>query len=289
MKVLPIMFVAAVWFGFFSDVVQASSLSSPHWEAIRQETHRRQARSLASLPWPAILLPLAPIRGGSEPGQAGSWSYFREVQSEADRPAPAEPGFRYVFENPRFYIPWIQLDLSPEGTGSVRFRRGESDDTIDQPVKLQPPTLSRIAELIARSGFLTSSEDYQNKRDFAHLGWMTISVNQGGKQRTVRFNYTQNQDIAELAEIFRAISNQAIALFDVDLAIQHQPLDLPKMLDSLENELRLERLAEPDQLIPKLRDIAQDDTLPLISRNQATRLINNIQKGKFRSPVKPSK
>jgi len=210
----------------------------------------------------------------------------RALQSESERPLTGDVAFKYIFENPRFYIPWIQLDLSLEGVGSVRFRRGESDDTLDRKVKLQPSTLNRIAELIARSSFLTSEEDYQSKRDFAHLGWMTISVNQGGKQRTVRFNYTQNLDMAELAEIFRAISNQAITLFDIDLSIQHQPLDLPRMLDSLENELHLERFAEPDQLIPTLRDIAQDDTLPLIARNHATRLITSIQKGKFKSPLK---
>ena len=211
------------------------------------------------------------------------------IQSESQRPLSGEMGFKYVFENPRFYIPWIQLDLSPEGIGRAQFRRGESDEVLDRKVKLLPSTLSRIAELIAKSGFLTSGEDYQSKRDFAHLGWMTISVNQGGKQRTVRFNYTQNQDMSELADIFRAISNQAITLFDIDLAIQHQPLDLPRMLDAVENELHLERLAEPEQLIPTLRDIAQDDTLPLIARNHATRLINNIQKGKFKSPVKTAK
>src|SRR5262249_37115695 len=209
------------------------------------------------------------------------------VQSEGERPLPSDAGFKYIFENPRFYIPWIQLDLSLEGVGIVQFRRGESDDVLDRKVKLLPSTVSRIAELIARTGFLTSDEDYQSKRDFAHLGWMTISVNQGGKQRTVRFNYTDKQDIGELADIFRSITNQAITVFDLDLSIQHQPLDLPRMLDSLENELHLERFAEPDQLISTLRDIAQDDTLPLIARNHATRIITSIQKGKFRSPVKP--
>jgi len=209
------------------------------------------------------------------------------VQSEGERTLPVDAGFKYTFENHRFYMPWIQLDLSPEGAGIVRFRRGESDDVLDRKVKLLPSTVNRIAELIARTAFLTSDEDYQSKRDFAHLGWMTISVSQGGRQRTVRFNYTEKQDIGELADIFRAITNQAITLFDIDLSIQHQPLDLPRMLDSLENELHLERFAEPDQLIPTLREIAQDDTLPLIARNHATRMITSIQKGKYKSPVRP--
>ena len=221
------------------------------------------------------------------PAATNSSASARPCQAEGDRSSSADTGFKYTFENPRFYIPWIQLDLSPEGAGIVHFRRGESDDLLDRKVRLLPSTLSKIAELIARTSFLTSDEDYQSKRDFSHLGWMTISVNQGGKERTVRFNYTEKQDIGELSEIFRAIANQAIMLFDIDLSIQHQPLDLPRMLDTLENELHLERYAEPDQLISTLRDIAQDDTLPLIARNHATRLITSIQKGKFRSPVKP--
>jgi len=225
-------------------------------------------------------------------GTEGSFSRLLEAPScrppkqDTERPLSSDDAFKYTFENPRFYIPWIELDLSPEGVGTVRFKRGESDDTLDRSVKLLPSTLTRIGELLARTSFLTSDDDYQSKRDFAHLGWMTISVNQAGKQRTVRFNYTERPDIAELAEIFRAITNQAIALFDIDLSIQHQPLDLPRLIESLENELRLERYAEPEQLIPTLRNIAQDDTLPLIARNHATRLIATIQKGKFKSPVK---
>ena len=273
MKVTSLPFTAVLMFGLFLnsavagpriffDVGQASSLSPLSSREVKSE----------------------------RVGQASSLSLVSApVQSEVDRPSSGDAAVKYTFENPRFYIPWIQLDLSSEGAGTVRFKRGESDDTLDRKVKLAPSTLSRIAELIARSGFLTSAEDYQSKRDFAHLGWMTISVNQGGKQRSARFNYTMNQDISELTEIFRSISNQAITLFDIDLAIQHQPLDLPRMLDSLENELHLERFAEPDQLIPTLRDIAQDDTLPLIARNHATRLISNIQKGKFKSPVKTAK
>jgi hypothetical protein len=232
------------------------------------------SRQILTIPTRASLSSLRNAPGG------------RACQSEAERPVSSELAFKYTFENTRFYIPWIQLDLSPDGAGTVRFKRGESDDTLERPVKLLPATLGRIGELVARTSFLTSDEDYQSKRDFAHLGWMTISVNQGGKQRTVRFNYTDKPDISELAEIFRAIANEAIALFDIDLSIQHQPLDLPRMLESLENELRLERYAEPEQLIPMLRNIAQDDTLPLIARNSATRLIASIQKGKFKSPVK---
>ena len=70
------------------------------------------------------------------------------------------------------------------------------------------------------------------------------------------------------------------------LVEQHQPLDLPAQLDALEDELRLERITEPERLLAPLREIAGDDTLPFIARNHATRLIAGIEKKKFKSPMK---
>ncbi|HKV40406.1 MAG TPA: hypothetical protein VJX67_14430 [Blastocatellia bacterium] len=194
--------------------------------------------------------------------------------------------FKYKFENVRFYVPLIEIELAGDGTGAVHFKEGESDDVIDRQVKLLPATVQTITDLVKRCSFLSSSEDYQDKKDFSHLGWMTITVSQGASHRTVRFNYTINREMKQLAEIFRAIGDQAIDLFDMDVAIQHEPLDLPHRLEALEDDLSLGRLAEPEQLIPALRAMSEDDTNPLIARNQAKRIIAAIQKGKYKSPVK---
>lgn len=198
---------------------------------------------------------------------------------------PAADGFDYKFENARFYISLIELKLDPEGMGTLRFKQGESDDVIDQKVNLQRNTLQKINELLAKANFLGSTEDYQSKKDFSHLGWITIAVASQGKHRSVRFNYTQVKAMADLADLFRAIATQGIDLFHLRVSLEHQPLDVPAQVDAIENDLRLERLAEPQSLIGPLRDLAQDDTVPLIARNHAGRLITEIQKGKFKSPV----
>jgi hypothetical protein len=75
-------------------------------------------------------------------------------------------------------------------------------------------------------------------------------------------------------------------LFDIDTAERYQPLDLPKQIELLENDLRLVRIAEPEQLIATLEEIAGDDTQPLIARNHARRVIEAIKKGKYKSPIK---
>jgi len=208
------------------------------------------------------------------------------AQTTSTDAAAADMSFAYKFENPRFYISIIEIDLTANGTGELRFKRGESDEIIDRKLKLLPATTARIRTLYQTTQFLTSSEEYQMSKDFSHLGWMSLSARQGERERKVRFNYTANLDIRELADIFRAIATQEMDLFDIEVAEQYQPLDLPRLVETLETDLRLMRIAEPERLLTKLQEIANNDTQPLIARNHATRMIDSIKKGKFKSPMR---
>jgi len=193
--------------------------------------------------------------------------------------------FSYKFENPRFLLRIIEIDLGSNGSGELRFTRGESDEVLDCKLKLLPATIARIRHLYEASNFLRSDTAYQDKKDFSHLGWITLGARQNGRERKARFNYTTNEQINELKEIFLAIAWQEIALFDIDNAQRYQPLDLPKQLEILENDLRLVRIAEPSRILGTLNEIAGDDSQPLIARNHAKRLVEDIKKGKFKSPV----
>jgi hypothetical protein len=192
----------------------------------------------------------------------------------------------YKFENPRFYEPLIEVDLAADGSGVLRFKRGESDEILDRKFKVMPATLDRILHLYEAVRFLESGEQYQDKKDFSHLGWVSLTARAGARERKARFNYTTQPEIRELAEIFRGLATQEMHLFDIDTAQRYQPLDLPKRLEVLENDLKLERVTEPEQLLAVLKEISGDDTQPLIARNHATRIIDKIKKGKFKTPIK---
>ena len=197
----------------------------------------------------------------------------------------AESSFFYRFENKRFFIPLIEIDLSAAGTGEVRFKRGEADEIIDRKLTVLPTTASRIRQLYDVTKFISSTAEYQDKKDFSHLGWVTLGARDGGRERKTKFNYTQNLEIKELSDIFRALATQEIDLLDIENARQYQPLDLPHLLDTLENDLGLGRIAEPQQMLATLKDISGDDSQPLIARNHASRMMAAIKNGKFKSPV----
>jgi hypothetical protein len=228
---------------------------------------------------------------GTRPESGFEAGYSRSLrpQDASHDPAPSGTSFSYKFENPRFAVSLIEIEVDPIGSGRLRFKRGESDEIIERPLGLSESTMSILDELVSGTGFLTSNENYQAKKDFSHLGWVTISANRGGQQRTVKFNYTTNTEVAEMAAIFRAVADQELDLFDLELAVQNQPLELPNLLDALENDLREGRLANPQQLVKPLRTIAQEDSLPLIARNHANRLIAGIDKGRYKAPFKAQK
>ena len=62
----------------------------------------------------------------------------------------------------------------------------------------------------------------------------------------------------ELAAFFENLINQETLGFDVDNAIQFDRLSIPKRLDQIENELRANRIADPERLIPLLDKIEAD-------------------------------
>ena len=206
--------------------------------------------------------------------------------AKAENPGPFELTFTYLFENPRFYEPFIEVSVAANGAGELRFKRGESDEVLDRKFKLMPATLARIRELYTLTRFIDSSENYQEKKDFSHMGWVTLVARQGKRERKARFNYTANVEIKELADIFRGIATQEMHLLDIENAQMYQPLDLPKQIDTLESDLRLERITEPEKLLAVLNEISGDNTQPLIARNHANRIIESIKKGKYKSPMR---
>jgi len=214
------------------------------------------------------------------------WVFAQASNGVSEAAGANDTTYSYKFENPRFLLKIIEVDLDANGTGELRFTRGESDEVLDCKVKLLPPTIARIRELFVASGFLDSQTDYQDKKDFAHLGWVTLGARQGARERKARFNFTTNSQINELKDIFLGIAWQEISLFDIENAERYQPLDLPKQLEILENDLGLSRIAEPERVLVVMKEIAKDDSQPLIARNHAKRISEAIQKGKFKSPFK---
>jgi hypothetical protein len=197
----------------------------------------------------------------------------------AERGAASGAHYHYIFENPRFTTPVQELEFDGSGQGKFRFKRKDADEVVNK-LSLSQEVLSQIQLLLDNMNFLSSDEDYQHKKDFSHLGNMTISYSRGGKERTVKFNYTENQSLSRLSDIFRNIVTQETRVFELEAVIANDPISVPAQLRILESELKSKRVADPHRFDPILKNIKLDEGVPLIARNHADRLLQMISKGK---------
>jgi hypothetical protein len=189
------------------------------------------------------------------------------------------PRYRYLFENERFTTPVQEIELDGNGRGQFRFKRKGGEEIVNK-IEVSASVISQIQSLFDDLNFLSSTEDYQHKKDFSHLGTMTITLVRNGKERTVSFNYTDNQSMNRLKDLFSNIATQETRVFELETVRSTDAISTPAQLRMLESELRGKHIADPQRLVPLLQDIKMDEGVPLIARNHAERLLQMIKKGK---------
>jgi hypothetical protein len=201
---------------------------------------------------------------------------------QSSRLANGDPStviYQYKFENERFVVPLQELEFDGSGHGHFRFKKKESEEIVNE-LTISSPLLFQIQSLFSQLNFLSSQENYQHKKDFSHLGTVTISQIQNGKERSVSFNYSDNPAINQLREIFQNIVTQETRFFELETVRAIDPLSTPAQMRMLDDELRSKRIADPNRFVPLLKDLKLDEGVPLITRNHAERLLQRISKGK---------
>ncbi|HKP70525.1 MAG TPA: hypothetical protein VJV05_14655 [Pyrinomonadaceae bacterium] len=192
----------------------------------------------------------------------------------------SDPTYYYQFTQPDFDINKIVIEHDETGKGTITFTKKLFGDTVTDPLLVSSAALERINAAYTTLNFLDSNESYQYEKDYSHLGVMTFRMKREAKQRSTTFNYTVNKDAKVLADEYRKLSNQYVWIFDINVARENQSLDAPRLLDSLDSFYRRKELSDPTQMVPLLKELTNDERIPLIARNHADRLIKQIEKGK---------
>lgn len=189
------------------------------------------------------------------------------------------PVYFYTFSQPQFLVSKILIEHDETGKGKISFQKRDFDDLITDPLQLSPATLECIKTIFNTLNFLDSKETYQSaERSYAHLGTMTFAVKKDGRERMVEFNWTENKDAKLLADEYRKIGQQFIWIFDINIARQNQPLETPSLMDALDSMIKRGEISDAVQMLPFLNELSNDERLPLIARNHATRIVKEIEK-----------
>lgn len=188
--------------------------------------------------------------------------------------------YSYEFTQPAFVTNRVFIEHDANGKGKITFERKNAGEPITDPIEISSEAWTRMKSLWDGLNFLDSTVNYQTDRSYAHLGTMRLRMKQGTRERTAEFNWTNDKKAFELVNEYRRVGEQAMFIFDINLARDISPLETPKMMDNLAEMLKRNNISDPKQLLALLNDISVDERLPLIARNHASRIIKQIEKNK---------
>ena len=187
--------------------------------------------------------------------------------------------FTYCHENTRgpYEIQCIQLD--PEATGEVKFKRRQAE-TVNMAIQLSPAGRQKFLALLAATNYLEHPETFESGRKIADLGAKHLTIETPGGKREGTFNFSLRKDVTDLSTFFEGLINQETLDFDIVNAMQFERLSIPKRLEQVENELKSNRIADPERLVPMLEKIESDQQIMNYARSQAAKIKKQIQTAK---------
>jgi len=202
------------------------------------------------------------------------------VKTNAQPAAAIEnkPVYFYEFSKSDFTISKIYIEHDENGKGKITFQKKDFAEPITDPLQLSSASLERIKATWQALNFLDSTENYQTVRDYSNLGTMKFTIKKEGRMREATFNWTENKDAKSLADEYRKIGQQFIWIFDINVARENQPLDAPRLFDALDSMIKRNEISDAAQMIPLLKELSNDERIPLIARNRSTKLIEKIEK-----------
>lgn len=190
-----------------------------------------------------------------------------------------ETVYSYEFSQPQYVVSHIRIMHDENGKGTITLGKKDFEEEYTDPLQLSEATMEKLDALWNGLNFLESIENYQSeKRDYGHLGNMTFTMKQNGSARTAKFNWSENADAQGLAQEYKRITNQFVWIFDIEVSRQNQPLESPRLMDTLDSLIKRNEISDPNQIIPYLQKLSEDERFPLITRNHALRLIKEIEK-----------
>ena len=191
---------------------------------------------------------------------------------------PNAARYVYEFKQPDFFVYFIRIEHDDRGRGQIRFERRTDTEQIVEPFELSPAALARVRARWEALGFLDSQANYQGERTYPSLGQTRLTMRRGGRERTAEFNYSQDKDAQALAEEYRKAAEQALFVFEIKVALESQPLETPKLIGRLESLIDRDYLSDRRQLIPLVRELTEDERVPLVGRNHAARILKKMEK-----------
>jgi hypothetical protein len=168
--------------------------------------------------------------------------------------------------------PYVQIALAQNG--DVEYRE---DPKEDDPIKfhLQDSETREIFGLVEKAGSL--KRPLEAKVKVAFMGTKTFRYENGGEKHEVQFNYTQDPAGQSLADWFERMCETAQRRIDLERAAKYDKLGVVDSLLQLQISLDRKRLVAPEQFLPLLDKLANNESYMHTARARAAEVAAAIR------------
>ena len=184
--------------------------------------------------------------------------------------------FTYCHENTRGPYELQCIQLNGEAKGEVKFKRRQAE-TVNMPIELSTAGREKFIALLSATNYLEHPETFESGKKIADLGAKHLTIEMPSGKREGTFNFSLRKDVTDLLTFFEGLLNQETLGFDITNAMQFERLSIPKRLEQVENELKSNRIADPERLIPMLERIEKNQQIMNYARTQAGKIKKQIQ------------
>jgi hypothetical protein len=199
------------------------------------------------------------------------------VKSSADGPESLPPTL-ILFSKEFQQGPYVRFKISIDQQGRGKFEALPRDgELITRDLQASQDTMRRLLASFDSAQFLSSTREYESHFKVADMGMKTIVLEQNGRSREVRFNYTFDKNLATIADLFGGLVTTQLRLAALENAKKYDKLGLPDELNALQAELNNRWLVDAEQLIPVLTEIANNHAFFNVVQRKARQLVLQIE------------
>jgi hypothetical protein len=174
--------------------------------------------------------------------------------------------------------PYERFKITIDQLGRGRFEAKPRDgELITRDLQVSQDTMRRLLASFESAQFLSSTREYESHVKVADMGMKTIVLEQNGRSREVRFNYTFDKSMATVADLFGGLVTTQLRLAALESAKKYDKLGLPNELNALQAELNNRWLVDAELLVPVLTEIANNHAFFNVVQRKAHQLIQQIE------------
>jgi hypothetical protein len=165
--------------------------------------------------------------------------------------------------------------ITVERDGQVTFQEAKDDDNPIH-IQLDRATAEELFDLTEKLGRF--QRPLESGLKIANLGLKTFRFEDGGEHHEIQFNYSEDPNAQSLLDRFERITETEEHFVNLDRTAHFEKLGVNDVLLEMQVSWEHNRLVAPEQFLPLLDRIANNESYLHISRERAAAIAEAIRK-----------